>query len=647
MPGLDDYGALIRSGMAAVPDYAQQQAEQQMIAVRRMQAQAQLAEVRQKLEQRQAFGEDVTAVLADPNPKNVSALILKHPEYAEQVKSGWDLRDKATKQADLTQLGGIYSAAQAGKWDVAAKAARARFDADKAAGQIDPTEEQIVSALESGDPAERNAALGMIGVQLAAATGAEHFGTVYGNLQGDYTLDQGAARFNRSGSMIAHSPFIKDADGNIRLWNDTPGGGTDSSQPMDEGRPAQIASSFGNLPGPVGEVASTLAAGNLPAPVVAGFLGNFHAEGGYAGAKGDGGTANGIGQWRAERAANFERVVGKPVSEASAKEQAGFVLWELQNPEAAGMTLGQRDAILAAKTAPQAAALIDQFYERSSGQHRSKRMAAAAGFEKGIAPAAAQNAAAGGGQFPIVIPGKPKEAPSGYRWSADGSKLEKIEGGPADNAGDQYRIMTPQENETAGLDPNVRYQKNLKTGQVTALGGQDKSQGQLKPVPPQARNLIVSRRDALRQIDTALKALETNPGAIGYVKGNLPESVVQRIDPKGVTTRAAIGKVSGQIIHDVSGAAVTMSEAPRFRPYIPALSDTPAAAKDKLRQLRALVAAEIGDLSDTYGPENGYRGVNLAPVGGGPVKVRSVQEAKKLKPGTLFVTPDGRTMRKR
>ena len=75
----------------------------------------------------------------------------------------------------------------------------------------------------------------------------------------------------------------------------------------------------------------------MPAHVVAGFLGNFEAEGGYSGAKGDGGTAAGIAQWRGERQANFERVVGKPVSQASPEEQARFVLWEMQNPEAAGM----------------------------------------------------------------------------------------------------------------------------------------------------------------------------------------------------------------------------------------------------------------------------------------------------------------------
>jgi hypothetical protein len=52
----------------------------------------------------------------------------------------------------------------------------------------------------------------------------------------------------------------------------------------------------------------------------------------------------------------------------------------MQNPQAAGMTVAQRDKILAAKTPAEAAALIDQHYERSSGRDRQTRMAAATAF---------------------------------------------------------------------------------------------------------------------------------------------------------------------------------------------------------------------------------------------------------------------------
>jgi hypothetical protein len=159
---------------------------------------------------------------------------------------------------------------------------------------------------------------------------------------------------------------------------------------------------------PHGEVAATLSTA-LPPHVVAGFLGNFDAEGGYGGAKGDGGTAQGIAQWRGERAANFERVIGKPVDQATPAEQSKFVLWEMQNPEAAGMTVEQRDRILASKDAGEAASLIDQFYERSSGEHRQKRIAAAHKFSSGPAQPSSK------ADYDALPKGTPYIAPDGSR----------------------------------------------------------------------------------------------------------------------------------------------------------------------------------------------------------------------------------------
>jgi hypothetical protein len=129
--------------------------------------------------------------------------------------------------------------------------------------------------------------------------------------------------------------------------------------------------------GAPGEVGATLTQAGFSPAVVAGFLGNFDVEGGYTGAQGDGGSASGIAQWRHERRENFRRQFGKDPHEATPAEQARFVVWEMQNPRAAGMTEAQRDAILAAQTPGEAAALIDQNYERSSGQHRAARQAAA------------------------------------------------------------------------------------------------------------------------------------------------------------------------------------------------------------------------------------------------------------------------------
>lgn len=129
--------------------------------------------------------------------------------------------------------------------------------------------------------------------------------------------------------------------------------------------------------GAPGEVGGELQSAGYSPAVVAGFLGNFHVEGGYGGAQGDGGSASGIAQWRGERRANFRRQFGKEPHQATPQEQARFVLWEMKNPTQAGMTVAQRDAILNAGSASEAAALIDQHYERSSGQHREERKAAA------------------------------------------------------------------------------------------------------------------------------------------------------------------------------------------------------------------------------------------------------------------------------
>jgi hypothetical protein len=63
----------------------------------------------------------------------------------------------------------------------------------------------------------------------------------------------------------------------------------------------------------------------------------------------------------------------KPLQGSDLQDQLEFVQWELNNKEA---NAGRR--LKSAKTAEEAAAIVDQFYERSSGAHRQKRMAMAA-----------------------------------------------------------------------------------------------------------------------------------------------------------------------------------------------------------------------------------------------------------------------------
>lgn len=178
-------------------------------------------------------------------------------------------------------------------------------------------------------------------------------------------------------------------------WGDTRapidmGAPVTSAVPTTGGRASSaIASAIGSgsagninlsaLAGPEQAAAAALNSYGIPPVVVAGFLGNFRAEGGYTGAQGDGGASGGIAQWQGPRRENFRAMMGKDPTEASVEEQMQYVKWELDNPThpTVGMTVRQRDAILNASTPEEAARLIDQHYERSSGQHRGRRVSAA------------------------------------------------------------------------------------------------------------------------------------------------------------------------------------------------------------------------------------------------------------------------------
>lgn len=94
----------------------------------------------------------------------------------------------------------------------------------------------------------------------------------------------------------------------------------------------------------------------------AGIAANLEAESSFnTKAVGDNGKAVGVAQWHPDRQKRFEEVYGKPLSESTFEEQVGFVDWELKNTEKkAG------DKIKSAKSASEAAAFGEQYYERSA-----------------------------------------------------------------------------------------------------------------------------------------------------------------------------------------------------------------------------------------------------------------------------------------
>jgi hypothetical protein len=105
----------------------------------------------------------------------------------------------------------------------------------------------------------------------------------------------------------------------------------------------------------------------------AGIVGNLQVESGKnlnTNAVGDGGKAKGVAQWHPDRQANFAREMGKTVENSTLEDQLKFIDWELKNTEkSAG------DKLKAARTAAEAAQIVDKQYERSSGAALAQRMA--------------------------------------------------------------------------------------------------------------------------------------------------------------------------------------------------------------------------------------------------------------------------------
>lgn len=82
---------------------------------------------------------------------------------------------------------------------------------------------------------------------------------------------------------------------------------------------------------------------------------------------------------------------------------------------------------------------------------------------------------------------------------------------------------------------------------------------------------------------------------------------------------------------------------PREGVPAPALGPNGLPATLTPQQYQATIASMGKAKTDAWLKQNG---ITVSGGSAGPVRVRSVQEARKLPSGTIFITPDGRTMRK-
>ncbi|MDT8332992.1 hypothetical protein RQ831_18220 [Roseomonas gilardii] len=218
-------------------------------------------------------------------------------------------------------------------------------------------------------------------------------------------------------------------------------------------------------------------------------------------------------------------------------------------------------------------------------------------------------------QSSVAVLQQEKIAPDGTRitprlpgYAPGQDEVQRIYGPPASGATPQGAPGQPGTTAppvAAGGAPGAPAPQ---AGLPTAAGGVQEG---TKTAPESAQKAMLENVQGIGKIDRALSVVEKAPGATGTVAGllnSIPGGVADNWSPKeSVDARAAIADVGSIVIHDRSGAAVTASEFPRLRPFIPAVSDSPEVVKTKLQRFKQEYQSILRDQYEFYGPGQGYR----------------------------------------
>lgn len=148
----------------------------------------------------------------------------------------------------------------------------------------------------------------------------------------------------------------------------------------------------------------------------------------------------------------------------------------------------------------------------------------------------------------------------------------------------KWRVEVDGEGKKWYVDDN-----GLQQPRPVTLGGGEQA-AQLKELPTSE---LESLRTNTGQLIGTLRALGLARGenvegqrgdtAATGLKGFVWDPILQRLDPAGVDTRAAIANIGSLKIKDRSGAAVPAAEMAVLRPFIPRETDDPQVVRQKLQ----------------------------------------------------------------
>lgn len=420
--GPNPYNNQLRSNQDVQQGAQQLQQGQQQLALGKLQIS--LAEQQQI--QQQHYQTDVQNYFADPKPGVLANLIAKYPQQAAALKESKAALDEPQKQSQLTQFGQVYNAASSGRTDLLLKQITNIQQAEKTAG-IDTSEvDDLIGQLQSKDPAAvkvaHNSAIAFSQAHLAALDPKFEEALTKGH-EG-YTLSQGQGRYDANNNLVASVAPKPD-------YLVVPEGGKaiplNGAPALDTGGGGQASGSGGGTPN------STTGSPRY----TGGWTPRARNGGDNTDAQVDNKIAGAAKALGVDPDADIRSLSPAQIAQAMAFGEGGAGTLAGRNANPTNMR--NTDGSYKKFNSPQAgltaaASLVARKLQRGQTTVRSMIEGLPVGGQG--AALAPQRGGPQPGDPAGTVYGNPKtkDAPSGYRWGADGS-LQAIPGGPADKEG--------------------------------------------------------------------------------------------------------------------------------------------------------------------------------------------------------------------
>lgn len=602
---LSDYAQALGAAQQLVPSYDQLRSNALAIQGQQLQnraAQQEIAARDQAFEQQQRLASDIGALGSTATPEAYRNFALRYPQLAKPLLDAAGSMEAKQREQVVRDSAQIRATIAAGKPEIGAQLVQRHIDADIAAGkQPDPEDQALVAMLKSGDQAQLKAASGILYATLASFdpdSAAKNVGE-YASPTDDKRYVVGRALVDQQGNALYRDPEparevpVYDTEGN-RV-------GTQFVNAMGGGDPVSSGAAGGR--GDTSRLINTDAGGGyVPASVQT--LGQFVNFGRAMNRNGAKSSSAGIYQINGSTMADFApRALGEGWQSApfnaETQDRVGREIfnWAKGQPNPAAALRGRWVSL----TPAESARLVQGGWEQARGLIARKESGGGPGASAGPAP---------------------------------GSSMV----GPVPSTAAKPTRMTPAEVAAEGLDPNTVYYRN-KDGLPTAVSGQaGKKSAQLTGEQSKATGLLgrmVAAQNALNTVSGYTPTVVAS--ALGDLSNKNPiKANLSQTDRRVMNAQIAFANA---ILRLESGAAIGADETAKMaQTLFPMPGDGPEVQADKRRQREAAIAA----MRAAAGP--GSASVpKIIPnkYEGQPKRVRSLQEAMALPPGTIFIDPRG------